>query len=58
MDEEIEIRKVPVQTRTSIPAIAATAIVMIVALGAVIAIQKYANAPHPAAQPVEQTQPH
>ena len=28
MDEEIEIRKVPVQTRTSIPAIAVTAIVM------------------------------
>ncbi|WP_439542785.1 hypothetical protein [Hyphomicrobium sp.] len=58
MEEEIEIRKVPVQTRTSIPAIAVTAIAMIVALGAIIAIQKYANAPHPAPQPVEQTQPH
>ncbi|MBX9861762.1 MAG: hypothetical protein K2Y42_03325 [Hyphomicrobium sp.] len=58
MEEEIEIRKVPVQTRTSIPAIAVTAIVMIVALGAIIAIQKYANAPHPAPQPAVQTQPH
>ena len=58
MQEEIEIRKVPVQTRTSIPAIAVTAIVMIVALGAIIAIQKYANAPQPATHPVEQTQPY
>jgi hypothetical protein len=56
MDEEIEIRKVPVQTRTSIPAIAVTAIVMIVALGAVIALQKYANAPPAAPHAVEQTQ--
>lgn len=57
MEEEIEIRKVPVQTKTSIPAIAATAILMIVALGAIIAIQKFANAPHPAPHAVEQTQP-
>ena len=58
MEEEIEIRKVPVQTRTSIPAIAVTVILMIVALGAIIAIQKYANAPQPAPQPAVQTQPH
>jgi hypothetical protein len=45
MEEEIEIRKVPVQTKTSIPAIAVTAIVMVVALGAIIALQKFANAP-------------
>ncbi len=56
MEEEIEIRKVPVQTKTSIPAIAVTAIVMVIALGAVIAIQKYANAPAKPPLPVEQTQ--
>lgn len=54
MEEEIEIRKVAVEKRASIPAIAVTAIVMIVALGAVIAIQKFANNPQQAAHPVEQ----
>jgi hypothetical protein len=57
MEEEIEIRKVPVERRTSIPAVAVTAIVMVVALGAVIAIQKFANNPQQTAHPAEQTAP-
>jgi hypothetical protein len=57
MAEEIEIRKVAVEKRASIPAIAVTAIVMVVALGAVIALQKFANNPQQAPHQVEQTAP-
>ena len=57
METEIEIKKIETEPRRSIPAIAVTAVAMTLALVAIIVLQKYANAPTPAPQQVESTQP-
>jgi hypothetical protein len=51
METEVEIRKI----ETEPPAIAVTAIAMVLALAGIIVLQKYANRPTPEGQAVEQT---
>jgi hypothetical protein len=55
METEVEIRKIETEPRRSIPAIAVTAIAMVLALAGIILLQKYANRSTPGGQPVEQT---
>jgi hypothetical protein len=57
MENQVEIVKVETEPRRSIPAIAVTAIVMVIALAGIIVLQKTVNAPAPSPQPAGQTDP-
>lgn len=57
MEKEIEVRKIEVEPRRTIPAIAVTAIAMVVALVAIIVLQKVVNAPATPPAPSVQTPP-
>ena len=54
MNSKIEIKKVEADPRRSIPAIAVTAVGMVLALAAIILAQKYFNPPTERPPPVEQ----